>query len=267
MWSIHPVCCDTVSFRNVTVRGGADGIDIDSCKGVVIDGCKFSTGDDCISLKSGRGAEGYALARLTEDVRITDCIFADTNWACIGIGSETSGGIRNVHIEQCQCTLAHTFAIYIKTRLGRGSFIEDIFVNDLDVSGAQQGFLRINLLDSGKQDEFPVPGDKGIPAARGFHFSNIRVNKVPTLVQATSTVPSVPIQGFTLANITGTCGKGIFLANIRRADLSEIHVSGFSGPLLSAVNVTGKGLDDATPLEATPAPAPIPPPAMPYQLQ
>jgi polygalacturonase len=267
MWSIHPVCCETVTFRNVTVRGGADGIDIDSCKTVMVDNCNFSTGDDCISLKSGRGAEGYALAHVTEDVCISNCVFADTNWACIGIGSETSGGIRNVHIEHCRCTEAHTFAIYIKTRPGRGAFIEDIFVDDLEVSNARQGFLRINLLDSGKQDEFPVPGDQGIPAASGFHFNNIRVNNVPILIQATSTVPSKPIQSFTLTNITGSCDKGIFLANIRGAELSGIQLSDVNGPLLSAVNVTGKGIDDAAPLDPTPSVAPLPRLVTPYRFQ
>jgi polygalacturonase len=266
MWSIHPVCCDTVTFRNLTVRGGADGIDVDSCRHVIIESCNFATGDDCISLKSGRGAEGYTIARPTEDVLISRCTFADTHWACIGVGSETSGGIRNVRIENCTCTQTRTFAIYIKTRPGRGAFIEAISIDGLDVSGAQQGFLRINLLDSGKQDEFPVPGDEGIPSVRSLRFRNIRVDNVPVLVQATSTVSSKPIQDFILANITGTCAQGISLANIRRCELSEIHVTGFSGPLLSTVNVTGKGIADAVPLAATPAPAPIPQPATSYHL-
>jgi len=163
MWSIHPVYCDDILFRSLTVRGGADGIDVDSCRRVVIESCTFSTGDDCISLKSGRGAEGYAIHRPTEDVRISNCTFADSHWACIGIGSETSGGIRNVHIDQCKCVAARTFAIYIKSRPGRGAFIENIYVSDLDVSGAEQGFLRLNILNSGKQDEFAVPAEEGIP--------------------------------------------------------------------------------------------------------
>jgi polygalacturonase len=267
MWSIHPVYCENVSFHGVTVRGGADGIDIDSCRHVVIESCNFATGDDCISLKSGRGAEGYAIARPTEDVLISNCTFADTHWACIGIGSETSGGIRNVRIEQCRCTEARTFAIYIKTRSGRGAFIENIHVDGLDVSGAQQGFLRINLLDSGKQDEFPVPGNEGLPSVHNLSFRNIRVDNVPVLVQATSTLSSSPIFGFILANITGTCAKGVSLANIQRADLSGIAVTGLTGPLLSAYNVKGKGVSDAAPLAATPAPAPVPPPATPYHLR
>jgi polygalacturonase len=266
MWSIHPTYCEDITFRNVTIHGGADGIDVDSCRRVVIDGCNFATGDDCISLKSGRGAEGYAIQRPTEDVRITNCTFADAHWACIGIGSETSGGIRNVHVEHCKCVTARTFAIYIKSRPGRGAFIEDIFVNDIDVSGAQQGFLRINILDSGKQDEFPVPGDEGIPTVRNFHFSNIRVSNVPILVQATDILPAKPLQGFSFTNVSGTCGKGIFLANIVHAELRNIYVTGYSGALLNTYNVTGTGLKEAAPLEATKVPAPVPPAAQPYSL-
>ena len=92
MWSIHPVYCENVTFKNVAVRSGADGIDVDSCKHVVIDGCTFETGDDCISLKSGRGEEAYTINRPTEDVRIANCTFSDRNFACIGIGSENVGG-------------------------------------------------------------------------------------------------------------------------------------------------------------------------------
>jgi len=115
MWSIHPVYCDGVVFRNLTVDSGADGIDVDSCRRVLVDGCKFETADDCISLKSGRGEEGNMIGRPTEDVRITNCTFNDRNFACIGIGSETSAGIRNVEVEHSKCVGARTHAVYIKS--------------------------------------------------------------------------------------------------------------------------------------------------------
>src|SRR5580698_2760410 len=95
MWSIHPVYCENVTFKNVGIKSGADGIDVDSCKHVVIDGCNFETGDDSISLKSGRGAEGNTIGRVCEDVLITNCTMSDVGFACIGIGSETSAGVRN----------------------------------------------------------------------------------------------------------------------------------------------------------------------------
>jgi polygalacturonase len=267
MWSIHPTYCENVTFKNVVVKSGADGIDVDSCKHVIIDGCDFDTTDDCISLKSGRGIEGYTILRPTEDVRISNCTFKDKTWACIGIGSETSGGIRNVHVEKCKCLGAGTFAIYIKSRSGRGAFIEDIYMNDLEVSGAKLGFLRFNILNSGIADTPNlVPGDEGIPTIKNFNFSNIRVTDMATLVDGVGIHPNKPLDGFSLTNVTGTCSKGIFLANIKNAKLSNIKVTGFEGPLLSTYNVTGTGLTGATKLEAAKTPDPILPPAAPYTL-
>jgi hypothetical protein len=269
MWSIHPTYCENVTFKSVTVHSGADGIDVDSCRHVVIDGCDFVTADDCISLKSGRGAEGYAIHRPTEDVRIVNCTFADSYFACIGIGSETSAGIRDVHVEHCKCTGARTYAVYIKTRAGRAAFIEDIYFDDMDVSGAKQGFLRLNVLNSGKRDEFPVPGVEGIPRVRGFHFSNIRVHDVPVLVEGIEIDPRRPLIGFSLTNVTGTCASGIALANVRNAVIRNIKVTGFTGPLLSIANVTGAGLAGAAkidPAKLPKLPDEIPAPPEPYQV-
>lgn len=264
MWSTHPVYCDDVQFLNVAVNGGADGIDVDSCTRVVIDGCVFNTSDDCISLKSGRGMEGNEIARPTEDVIIRNCTFTDKVWACIGIGSETSGGIRKVRVDNCKCLGARTFAIYIKSRPGRGAFIEDIVMTNLDVSGTGQGFLRINILDSGKQDPFPVAGRDGIPTIKDFHFAHIRVHDVPVLVDAAAIHPDKPLDGLSLTDITGTCAKGISLANIRHAVLKDIKVTGFAGPLLTAHNVTGSGLEGAALLPEGKPPEPVV--AKPYSL-
>jgi polygalacturonase len=288
MWSTHPVYCENVTFKNSTFVSGADGIDVDSCKHVVIDGCTFDTTDDCISLKSGRGIEGFTIARPTEDVHILNCSFKDKTWACIGIGSETSGGVRNVRVEHCKCLSAGTFAIYIKSRPGRGAFIEDITMNDLEVSGAKLGFLRFNILNSGTADTPNlVPGDEGIPETRNFHFSNIKVTDVPMLVDGSSIHPKKPLEGFTLTNVTGTCGKAaasgrpsgfsdktpamIVLANIHHAALSGIKVTveDFKGPLLATYNVTGTGLTGAVELaeaDRPKVPDPILPSATPYRL-
>jgi polygalacturonase len=269
MWSIHPVYCENIAFRNLTIESGADGIDVDSCKHVVIDGCTFTTADDCISLKSGRGDEGYTINRPTEDVRISNCTFTDSYFACIGIGSETSAGIRNVRIDQCKCTSARTHAIYIKSRPGRGAFIEDVVVNGFDVTGAKQGFLRLNTLNSGKQDEFPVSGDEGIPTVRNFQFTNIHVDDVPVLVAGTEIHPRKPLVGFSLSNVTGTCASGVALAYVKNAVLRNIKVTGFSGPLISTANVTGTGLAGAVPIDPSKLPKvpdPVPAPATPYQL-
>lgn len=269
MWSIHPVYCDNISFNKVTVESGADGIDVDSCTHVEIDGCTFQTSDDCISLKSGRGEEGNTIARPTDDVRISNCTFSDLHFACIGIGSETSAGIRNVQVSHCKFLSANTFAVYIKSSIERGAFFENIEMNDLDVSGARQGFLRLNFLNSGKKDEFPVRGLGGIPEVRNLRFTNVRVTDMPTLVQGTEIDPRKPLDGLTLSNISGTCGKGIFLANVKHADIRNIKVTGFAGSLLNINNVSGAGLEGAARISQQDLPKPPAPNAAPesaYQL-
>jgi polygalacturonase len=247
LWSIHPTLCENVSATNLMIRstgGNGDGIDVDSCRHVRIESCDIATGDDCIAIKSGRGMEGYRDARPTEDVLISNCTLSDSIFACIGIGSETSGGIRGVRIEHCKFTRAQTYAIYIKSRPGRGAFIEDITANDLDVATAPNGFLRVNLLTSGLQDPEPVPGLEGIPAAKNFSFTDVRVN-CGTLVDAGSIPPEKPLNGFTLANISGQCTKAITLANISNALIRAVSVTGYSGAFLTQTNVQGIGLEPA----------------------
>ncbi|MGB8370729.1 MAG: glycoside hydrolase family 28 protein [Verrucomicrobiia bacterium] len=245
MWSVHPTYCQNVTAKNLTIRstgGNGDGIDVDSCKHVTIENCDIATGDDCIAIKSGRGMEGYRLARPTEDVLITHCTLGDSIFACIGIGSETSGGIRNVRIEHCKFTHAKSYAIYIKSNTGRGAFIEDISARDLDVATAPGGFLRINLTASGIKDAEPVTGDEGIPSAKNFSFKGVKVD-CGTLVDADHASPEKPINGFSIIDVSGTCKKAITLANLTNAVLRDIHVTGYEGPFLTQTNVQGVGLE------------------------
>jgi polygalacturonase len=245
-WATHPVYCTNVVIRNVTITGKRDGIDVDSCNHVLIDGCNVDTSDDSISLKSGRGAQAVAIGKPTEDVVITNCTLVDHRFACIGIGSETSGGIRNVRISHCKFT-ARSYGIYIKTRIGRGGVIENISGDDLDVLGG--GFLSINLTSSGNANtvDDPVAGLEGYPRGRNFSFSNVRLTNATVLADASKICPERPLDRLSLSNITGTCAKGITLANITNASLSDIHVTGYEGALLTQTNVQGVGLSENSP--------------------
>jgi len=246
MWSIHPIYCVNFTAKNLVIRstgGNGDGIDVDSCRHVRIESCDIATGDDCIAIKSGRGMEGYHLAKPTEDVLISNCTLADSIFADIGIGSETSGGIRDVLIEHCKFVQARSCAIYIKSNTNRGAFIEDIAARDLEVSTAPGGFLRVNLISSGIRDPQPVTGIEGIPSAKDFSFSNVKVD-CGTLVDAAAISPVKPINGFSLVDISGTCKKAITLANLTNAVLRDIHVTGYTGPFLTQANVHGSGLEE-----------------------
>jgi hypothetical protein len=247
LWSVHLLFCQNVVARNLTIRttfSNGDGIDVDSSSNVLIDNCDIDTGDDCISLKSGRGISAVRLARPTQDVVIANCALA-SDFAGVGIGSEMSGGIRNVHIENCKFTDGVN-AVYIKGRIGRGGFFENITGKNLNV--ATRIFLGLNLRDAGIIGSDPVDGVEGVPQARNIAFSNVKVD-VETLVDGARVPPGKFIDGLSLSNVTGDCRHAITLANAVNVNLSDIHVTRYTGPFLTTRNVTGTGLDGAVALK------------------
>ena len=165
-------------------------------------------------------------------------------FACIGIGSENSGGIRNVRVEHCRLSAPRSYAIYIKSRIGRAGFVEDILCDDLELSAGS--FLRINLVSAGNSNtaDDPVTGLLGIPQGRNFQFSNIRVAG-GTLADVTQISAEKPLQGLVLENITGACAKGIALQHVQNAVIKRIQVTGWTGALLATNDVTGTGLESA----------------------
>ena len=243
MWAIHPLFCENFAARHLRIRtdlsrSNGDGIDVDSCRNVHIDHCDIDTGDDAIALKSGRGMEGVRIGRPTESVLINDCTLG-SSFAGLAVGTEMSGGIRNVNIERCVFTHGAN-SIYIKSRTGRGGVIEDIVGKDLDCRAGT--FLAIDLVTKGNQDDEPVPGVEGFPQARRIDFSNIKVD-VPTLLDAHRTAPEKPVDGLVISDVSGTCRRAIQLANINNAVLRNIHVTGYAGAFLTVTNVTGPGID------------------------
>jgi hypothetical protein len=253
-WATHPTYCNNVVIRHVNISGNRDGIDVDSCETVRIEDSTINTGDDSISLKSGRGMDGARLGRPCQDILITRCDLTDRSFACLGIGSEISGGVRHVRIEHCKLNAPRSFAIYIKTRIGRAGDNRDISGDDLDLVAGS--FLRINLTRGGNSStaDDPVPGLLGYPTGENFSFSNVRV-AAETLLEADEISALKPLHGLVLRNVTGTARKGMTIANATDVHLSGIAVTGFSGPRLGTVNVTGTGLEGAVAI-----PAPIDPP-------
>ena len=248
LWSIHLLFCRNLTARNLLIRStnsNGDGIDVDSCQDVRIEHCDINTGDDAISLKSGRGLAALRLDRPTENVVIKDCTLVSSLFAGIGLGTEMSGGIRNVRLENC--TIAgRQNGIFIKSRDGRGGYFENITGENLTILDSPT-FLAVDLLKKGIQASDPVPGRvEQWARMKQIRFHHVRVSNVAALVVARNVPPELPIDGLSLTEITGTCGRGIALTNAVNVELAGISVTGFSGPLLTAENVTGTGLTDPT---------------------
>jgi polygalacturonase len=256
LWSIHPLFCQRLTIRNLTIRSvglNGDGIDVDSCQDVLIDHCNINTGDDAISLKSGRGESAVRMDRPTENVTIKDCTLISSIFAAVGIGTELSGGISNTLIEHCILS-GHQNGIFLKSRDGRGGYIKNFIGKNLTVTNSPT-FLGIQLLDKGIQASDPVPGD---PAEwtqlSNIHFKHIHVDNVNYLLRAQEVPFECPIDGFSLADVEGTCEHALTMANMKNVTLSGINVSHYHGPLITESHVegTGTGLTASTVTTADP---------------
>ena len=245
LWSIHTLFCKNLTARGLTIRSvgaNGDGMDVDSCDGVTIEHCDINTGDDAISLKSGRGLGAQNLARPTQNVVIRDCRLHSSIYAALGFGTEMSGGIRNVKLENCVISGKQN-AIFIKSRDGRGGFMENISGENLTVLKSPT-FVGIDLKSKGIQATDPVPGETNQWArVANISFKNVRVQDVAVLVAGKNVPAERPVDGFTLNEVSGTCAHGITLANMMNVKLSNLHVTGFEGPLISTQNVKGTGLE------------------------
>lgn len=153
-----------------------------------------------------------------------------------------SGGIRKVKLENCVISGKQN-AIFIKSRDGRGGYMEDISGVNLTVLKSPT-FIGIDLLSKGIQASDPVPGDtEKWPRVQNISFKNVRVQDVTAIVAGKNIPAARPIDNFTLTDISGTCVHGITLANMTNVKLSGIHVTGYEAPLISTENVKGTGLE------------------------
>lgn len=148
MWEINPVLCRNVTVRGVTVESHGpnnDGCDPESCTDVLIEDCYFDTGDDCIALKSGRNADGRRLGVPCENVVIRNCRMKDGHGGVV-IGSEISGGARNIFAEHCEMDSPNLERVLrIKTNSIRGGVVEQIYMRDITVGQVSDAAIRVNF--------------------------------------------------------------------------------------------------------------------------
>lgn len=175
-WVIHPLFCESLIVRGVHIfnRGpNGDGCDPESCKNVLIEGCTFDTGDDCIAIKSGRNADGRKWNIPSENIIVRNCQMKNGHGGVV-IGSEISGGYRNLFVENCRMDSPDLDrVIRIKTSTCRGGVIENVFVRNVSVGQCREAVLRINL-----QYENREQCKRGFdPTVRNVHLKNITCEK------------------------------------------------------------------------------------------
>ena len=236
MWLINPVLSRSITIDGIEFNShgpNSDGCDPESCDGVWIKNCTFDTGDDCISLKSGRDRDGRELNTPCENILIENNRFSDGHGG-IAIGSEMSGGIRYVLAANNTFTSPNlTYALRLKTNAMRGGIVEHIMFSDTTIKFVSGAAIHGTMLyeDGRKGDCLPV-------------FRNISIENVTAFggeygifLEAFS---EVPIEGLVLKNIyiEGT-EKTLYGKNWKDPLIDNLVINGKSFPRPETVQILG----------------------------
>jgi len=223
-WHIHPVLSQNIIVRNVRVDGRGpnnDGCNPESCKDVLIEGCYFNTGDDCIAIKSGRNNDARRVNVPSENIVIRNCQMK-AGHAGVAIGSEITGGARNIFIEKCTMDDPNLDrAIRLKTNSVRGGFIENVYVRDINVGQVKEAVL---LIDFFYQD---IEKGNFKPIVRNINMENVTSRKSKY---------ALFLRGFDDAPITGVTLKNCTLDNVTDIDV----ISNVKNLVLENVKINGK---------------------------
>lgn len=253
-WTVHPMCCENVVIDSVKVTNpydspNTDGINPESCKNVTIKNCYIDVGDDCVTLKSGTETDLLQKRYPCENITVTSCVMAHGHGGLV-IGSEMSGGVKNVTVSNC--TFKNTDrGIRIKTRRKRGGFVENINISDITMDNIMAAFTINEFYRCGadlNDPDLPNPEkltpDEATPRIQGITLDKAVCRNVRGVGIYINGLPEMPVRDITIKNIdmeiTGTqkgiepimaferlrsYGEGIYLKNASTVNISDIGIS------------------------------------------
>lgn len=222
-WCLHPLMCQDLTVRKIYVKNpwyaqNGDGIDVESCANVLIENSTFDVGDDGICIKSGRDEAGRKRAMPTQNMIVRNCIVYHAHGGFV-IGSEMSGGARNLHVNDCTF-IGTDIGLRFKTTRGRGGIVEKIYVNNITMKDIVGEAILFDMYYAA-QDPIPLTGEKRdppkaefkrvdetTPQFRDFHISNITCNGAAKAVFVRG-LPEMHVKDIELENVTIQSNKGI----------------------------------------------------------
>lgn len=217
-WCIHPVYCDNVTVRGVTIDSHSpnnDGCDPESSRNVLIENCLFRTGDDAVAIKAGRDADGRRAGVPSENIVIRHCRFySECNGLCIG--SEMSGGVHDVYMTDVEIGNVKN-ALLFKSNLDRGGYIRNVFVDNIRIASAKGAVLRFET------NYFGYRGGNWPSQYEHFRISNVTAGSAEGY-GVYYDGPGVPVTAADGAVTMSPTEKNTACA-IRDIEVSDFHVN------------------------------------------
>jgi len=222
-WVIHLLYCNNATVSNVIMEtypgANTDGVDIDSSSDIRISDSYFNTGDDAIVIKSGKNADGLRVNRITENITVTNCIVHRAHGAVV-LGSETSGGIRNV-VASNIVARGTDRGIRIKSGRGRGGLLENVRFDNWVIEDTPMPAIEITNYYTRVPQE---PVSEKTPVFKNFAISNVTINRCRTAVSIEG-LPEMPIEGLRLTDVIATAREGLRAFNTKGLELHNVRIN------------------------------------------
>jgi polygalacturonase len=229
LWTIHTAYCSNVIMRRLQIVApdgpNNDGIVIDSSRDVLIEDCDLNTRSDCVGLKSGLNEDGWRVGRPTQNV-IVRRIRGTGGQGGVAIGSETSGGVRNVLVQDCRFDKIGA-GIRIKSARGRGGVVENVLFQDIAMGRNIGDAIQLTTDFS----TFVSP-DGRPPTLRNIHIRNVTCEHAATAVRMIG-LPDAHLRDITLENVTIAADEGLHCSSCSRVELVDVRITPRSGPVMS----------------------------------
>ena len=223
MWFLNPVLSDNITVKGVTVEGlgpNNDGCDPESSKNILIENCFFNTGDDCIAIKSGRNNDGRRINVPSENIIIRGCTMKEGHGGVV-IGSEISGGVKNVFAYNCKMDSPNLDrALRFKTNSIRGGVVENIFFKDIKVGQVAEAVVKV--------DYFYEEGDAGqfTPVMRNIKVENVTCEKSKFGIWIKAYERS-PLKGLEITNCRfNNVKEKDVIENVKDVKFKKLYING-----------------------------------------
>jgi len=236
IWCLFVLYSEDVEINGVNITAAhnipsSDGIDIDSSRHVHITNAFIDDDDDCISIKAGKDADGLRVNRPADDILIENSHFAYGQGG-VAMGSETSGGIRNVTVQNCLMDSDNWTPIRFKSQPSRGGIVENITYKNIVLHGTREAFdMNMEWRMVGPR----MPDSNPLPLVR-----NVKIINITGDVQNVGSIHGLagsPIQGVTFENCHITATRGFRLDHARAVDLTGLKIDDKQGDPVTTTDV------------------------------
>ena len=251
-WCLHPLMCEDLTIRNVTVKNpwfsqNGDGLDIESCKNTLVYDSNFDVGDDAICIKSGKDADGRKRAIPTENLVIKNCIVYHGHGG-VTIGSEMSGGVKNVYVSGCTF-MGTDVGLRFKSNRGRGGIVENLFFSDIDMINIPTQAISFNLYygglsvsemiaegkNTGKKMDEVFPVTKETPQFRNISIKNLTCKGAYQAIYLQG-LPELNLENIILENIDIEADNGLTSIDANGVSIKGMRLITKNLPALQFIN-------------------------------